>query len=108
MKTKNIFSHIPEELQDESFESILKTDSLLLERIISRGHATPEGRWYDQERDEWVILLAGSAALHIEGREELIVLRPGDHILLPAHCRHRVEWTDDSGETIWLALHYKS
>ncbi|OKY76525.1 MAG: hypothetical protein BM485_04670 [Desulfobulbaceae bacterium DB1] len=108
MKPKNIFADIPAKLQDEHFEAVLQTNALLLERIISRGHATPPGQWYDQDRDEWVLLLAGGAALRIDGQQELIVLRPGDHTLLPARCRHRVEWTDGKTETIWLALHYKS
>ncbi|MFZ5767056.1 MAG: cupin domain-containing protein [Thermodesulfobacteriota bacterium] len=108
MKTENILADIPASLSEERFEELVRTDALLLERIISRGHATPPGQWYDQEQDEWVLLLSGGAGLRIEGREEIIVLRPGDYLLLPARCRHRVEWTDPARETVWLALHYKS
>lgn len=108
MKTGHIFADMPTTLAEERFEELVRTDALLLERIISRGHATPPGQWYDQERNEWVLLLSGSAGLRIEGREEIIVLQPGDYLLLPAHCRHRVEWTEADRETVWLALHYKS
>lgn len=106
MKKENIFSKIPAELPAEVFETILAQGAFTLERIISRGHATPPGLWYDQERNEWVLLLAGSAGLRIAGRDELVVLAPGDHLCLPARLKHRVEWTDPDRETIWLALHY--
>jgi cupin 2 domain-containing protein len=75
-----------------------------LERIVSHGHATPEAGWYDQEQDEWVMLLAGAAGLLIEGEGER-ALAPGDALLLPAHCRHRVTWTAPDQPTVWLALH---
>ncbi len=101
----NIFSEIPEELPEEFLQDIIRSDSFRLERIVSRGHATPSGQWYDQDWDEWVLLLTGSAGLRIEGGET-VVLRPGDHVHLPARQRHRVEWT--ATETVWLALHYQS
>jgi cupin 2 domain-containing protein len=77
-----------------------------LERIVSTGQATPEGRWYDQERNEWVAVLSGSAGLLFEGEAGIRVLRPGDHVLIPAHRRHRVAWTDPQQQTVWLAIHY--
>lgn len=107
MLSGNLFENIPEHLPDELFDTLLEKDSMRLERIVSRGHATPEGQWYDQPRDEWVTLLRGSAALVIEGREAPIVMAPGDQLLLPAHCRHRVAWTDPNQDTVWLALHYR-
>ncbi len=94
-------------MKDEFFESLLQTRQFRLERIISRGHATPPGVWYDQITDEWVALLKGSAGLLFEGEEEAQVLGPGDCLHIPSHRRHRVEWTDPNGETIWLALHYR-
>lgn len=78
-----------------------------LERIISAGQATPEGEWYDQETHEWVVLLSGSAGLLFEGETEIRVLNPGDYLLISAHCRHRVEWTDPERQTVWLAWHYQ-
>jgi cupin 2 domain-containing protein len=102
----NLFADIPEQLPAEFFETILENTGFKLERIVSKGHATAAGQWYDQAKDEWVLLLKGSAGLRIEGRADLVVLKPGDHLHLPAHCRHRVEWTEPGSETIWLALHY--
>jgi cupin 2 domain-containing protein len=106
MEKENIFEKIPVTLPDELFENILDQGSFKLERIVSRAHATPEGEWYDQEKNEWVMLLSGSAALRIAGSDHLIVFAPGDYIFLPAHLKHRVEWTAPDTETIWLALHY--
>ena len=106
MQSGNIFSAIPQGIDQESFEEILNSGNIRIERIISRGHTSPPGHWYDQEHDEWVILLRGSAALMIEGTSEAIYLKPGDYVNIPAHMRHRVERTDDAGETIWLAVHY--
>jgi cupin 2 domain-containing protein len=104
---ENIFSSIPEDLKDEVFQSIIKNDKLKLERIISYAHKTPEGEWYDQEWDEWVLLIKGAAGLLIEGEDEL-ELQTGDYILLPAHKRHRVTWTAADEETVWLALHFNA
>ena len=106
MKPGNIFSSIPDLAKDEFFETLLKTDHLRLERIISSGQATPPGQWYDQATDEWVILLKGSAGLLFEGNKEIMMLHPGDYVHILAHQRHRVEWIDSRQETIWLALHY--
>ena len=102
---KNIYENIPES-KNEIFECILQTDKFKLERIISSGQATPIGEWYNQENDEWVILLSGSAGLKFEDIEEIIELSPGDYMNIPAHKKHRVEWTDKDTETVWLALHY--
>jgi cupin 2 domain-containing protein len=101
----NIFAEIPEQLPEELFESILKLDNILIERIVSNGHVTPAGQWYDQPGDEWVILLQGQATLLFEKNQQLINLIPGDYLLIPAHTRHRVEWTLPDFNTIWLAVH---
>lgn len=106
MTVSNIYSGVPKEFSGEMFEEIIRGGSFYLERIISKGHSTQKGQWYDQDRDEWIMLLKGGAGLMIEGEDELIILKPGDHLHLPAHIRHRVEWTDPTQETIWLALHY--
>lgn len=106
MIVRNIYTNLPRNPQEEVFEDILINKKMKLERIISTGQATPPGEWYDQEQDEWVILLKGKAGLKIEGQSELTILGPGDYILLPAHKKHRVEWTSEDEETIWLALHY--
>ena len=103
----NIFADIPSKLDEELMQALWQTDHLKLERIISRGHVTPQGEWYDQETDEWVMLLQGAARLRIEGEEESIDLKPGDYVFLPALKRHRVEWTAPDQKTVWLALHAK-
>ncbi|OYV21591.1 MAG: hypothetical protein CG438_313 [Methylococcaceae bacterium NSP1-1] len=101
----NIFADIPEQLSDELFECIIKKDNVLVERIVSNGHVTPAGQWYDQKGDEWVILLQGQATLLFEKNQQLINLIPGDYLLIPAHTRHRVEWTLPDFNTLWLAVH---
>jgi cupin 2 domain-containing protein len=108
MMIKNLFTHLTRASDGEVIETLLQTDALKLERIVSTGQATPLGQWYDQDRDEWVVLLSGSAGLLFEGEQNIRVLRPGDHLLIPAHVRHRVEWTEAGAETVWLALHYTS
>lgn len=106
LKKENIFQKVPDKLPSELFDTLLQNDAFTLERIISKGHCTPGGQWYDQEKDEWVIVLQGAATLRLEDRQEPIFLQPGDHVLLKAHVRHRVEWTEPDRETIWLALHF--
>ena len=105
MIMNNLFKHIKRDSNGEVFETLLQTDSLKLERIVSTGQATPPGQWYDQDSDEWVVLLSGSAGLLFDGEREVRVLKPGDYLLVPAHTRHRVEWTETGTETVWLALH---
>jgi cupin 2 domain-containing protein len=106
MNCPNLYRDIPEPARDEVFESLIQTRHLKLERIISKGHATPPGKWYDEDSEEWVLLLKGSAGLLFEGETEVQVMGPGDTLHIPSHRRHRVEWTDPEKETIWLALHY--
>ncbi len=103
----NLFAGIPQKISAEVTEVLLKTPAFHLERIISAGQATPPGQWYDQETHEWVALLSGAAGLLFEGEAEIRELRPGDCLLIPAHCRHRVAWTDPVRQTVWLALHYR-
>jgi cupin 2 domain-containing protein len=77
-----------------------------VERIVSTGQVTPEDQWYDQAWDEYVLLVAGAARLRIEGEEEDRAMQAGEWIMLPAHCRHRVTWTQKDPPTVWLAIHY--
>jgi cupin 2 domain-containing protein len=106
MAMANLFTTGTQPRRDEICETLLETARFRLERIISTGQATRAGQWYDQERGEWVALLSGRAGLLFEGEQEPRAMKPGDHLLIPARCRHRVEWTDPDQETIWLALHY--
>jgi cupin 2 domain-containing protein len=107
VKAGNLFSEIPDSTIDEVFEILLRNDHFKLERIISSGQATPPGEWYDQDMNEWVILLSGSAGLLFEGEEEVSIMHPGEYVQIPAHKRHRIEWTDPEQKTVWLALHYE-
>jgi cupin 2 domain-containing protein len=102
---ENIFTDLPAGLPDELVQVLLSGPGLSIERIVSLGHASPEGFWYDQEDGEWVLLLKGAARLRFEG-EEPIELQPGSFVNIPAHRRHRVEWTDPGEPTVWLAVHY--
>lgn len=105
-EARNLFSAIPDRLDEEFVEELLASEGVRIERIVSRGHCSPEGFWYDQDRPEWVLLLRGSAVLRLADRDELISLGPGDFVNIPAHVRHRVEQTDPDEETVWLAVHY--
>jgi cupin 2 domain-containing protein len=103
----NLFADIPTDAPEELIQPLLSTSNVRIERIVSLGHASPEGFWYDQETHEWVLLVKGAARLMFEG-EEPIDLRPGSFVNIPAHRRHRVEWTDPTEPTIWLAIHYET
>lgn len=102
----HLFSPLTDSQDAEVFETLLQTRSFKLERIVSTGQATPPGEWCDQERDEWVALLKGSATLRLADPDETISLAPGDWLLIPAHRRHRVEQTAADSESIWIALHF--
>jgi len=101
---ENIFNRIPASLPVELIETLAVSPDVRIERIVSAGHASPEGFWYDQEQDEWVLLVSGSAVLAFE--DKLVELKPGDHLLIPSHQRHRVESTSPTEKTIWLAVHF--
>lgn len=102
----NILRRFEVRPETEVLETFAATEHFLFERIVSCGHATPPGRWTDQHRDEWVVLLSGAARLRFQSSDDVVELRPGDAIKIPAHCRHRVDWTTPDSETVWLALHY--
>jgi len=105
---RNLLAELPAGGVEEAFEPILERPGVRIERIVSSGQATPPGEWYDQCDDEWVLLLAGTAGLLLEGEPEPRRLSPGDCLLLPARCRHRVAWTDPDVPTVWLAVHFGS
>ena len=105
MEIENLFENLPDR-GEEIFELLLQSSDLRIERIVSSGQTTSEGEWYDQERHEWVALLKGRARLRFEQDDEVLEMAAGDHILIPAHTRHRVEWTDPSTKSVWLAVHF--
>ena len=104
----NLFAGIPASLPEEFVQTLASTPDFRIERIISRGHASPPDFWYDQDHHEWVLLVQGAARLQLEGDEQMLELSPGDHVIIPAHRRHRVEWTTPNEPTLWLAVHYSS
>ncbi|HEX5816328.1 MAG TPA: cupin domain-containing protein [Methylomirabilota bacterium] len=103
---RNLFDDLPDRLPGERVDVIVDAPGVRIERIVSTGHMTPPDEWYDQDADEWVVVLRGRARVRLEGEPEARDLYPGDHLLLRARVRHRVEWTDDSGPTVWLAVHH--
>ena len=93
-KAGSLMSGLPSQpLAEEVTETLLERPGLRIERIVSTGHATPEGQWYDQDSDEWVLVVKGNARLRLEGEAHDRELGEGDFVFLPAHCRHRVAWT---------------
>ena len=106
VKTGNLRRDLPARpLPDEAVDLLIDRPGLRIERIVSTGQATPEGQWYDQETDEWVLVVEGEARLRIEGETTDRELIAGDWVFLPAHCRHRVTWTRSEPPTVWLAVH---
>lgn len=102
----NILTAVPKTSEGELFETLVAIDGVRVERIVSQGQVTAAGEWYDQAWHEWVLLVKGEALLLIEGEQTPRRLLPGQWMLLPAHCRHRVEWTLPGQDTVWLALHW--
>ncbi len=105
MKSGNIFDSIPDKLDEEVFDRLIQNNKVKIERIISKGHISPESGWYDQDQDEWVIVLKGQALIAFESGEE-VGLKEGGYVNIPAHTKHKVKWTNPKTETIWLAVHY--
>jgi len=103
----SLFDDVPEALEEEEFRVLLETESLRIERIVSTGHTSAEHDWFDQPWDEWVLLLKGAARLVFDGDDAPRPLSPGDYLLIPAHVRHRVDWTAPDRPTVWLAVHFK-
>lgn len=101
----NLFANLSTQAGEERFEQIAAGRGVLIERIVSTGQASPAGFWYDDPRDEWGAVLAGSAVLEFEGDASVLAMAPGDYVLIPAHCRHRVHSTDASCPTVWLAIY---
>lgn len=100
----NIFDAIPETLPEELIEQIAGHGDVRIERIVSRGHSSPEGFWYDQAQDEFVLLLEGEAVLAFE--DGVMRLKAGDYLTIKAHQKHRVQWTAPDQATLWLAVFY--
>ena len=105
LETGNLFSGLPDALPEECVTTLAEGRHCVLRRIVSTGHISADGFWYDQDEDEWVVVLTGGARLLIEGEEAPRKMGPGDYVFIPAHVRHRIAWTDPDRPTVWLALH---
>ena len=105
VKAGNLLHNLAAPGAGEDVTLLLETLNVRIARIVSHAHASPPGYWYDQEDAEWVMVVSGAAGLLIEGEAEARRLGPGDYILIPAHVRHRVEWTAPGQPTVWLAVH---
>ena len=108
MKIKNIFNDIPVEIPDEITDTLISSEKIKIERIISKGQRSAENFWYDQEEGEWVILLKGKAKLKFYDQSELVELSPGDYLNIPAHRKHRVEWTSSEESCVWITVYYRA
>ncbi|HYD94138.1 MAG TPA: cupin domain-containing protein [Noviherbaspirillum sp.] len=106
MKTGNLYGQIPTLLPEELVEVLGGAGNVRIERIVSRGHCSPPDFWYDQDLNEWVALLKGEALLRFERDGRLVRLAEGDHVRIAAHERHRVEWTKEDTDTVWIAVFY--
>ena len=107
MKSGNLFETVSGDLPEELVEVLAEGEGKVrIERIVSRGHASPPDFWYDSGETEWVVLLRGAAVLLFEGDEEPTRLSSGDWIKISLRCRHRVEATAKEEDTVWLAVHW--
>ncbi|MGB5686902.1 MAG: cupin domain-containing protein, partial [Candidatus Electrothrix sp.] len=111
----NIFSSLPSDSKHEVFDELLRAGqagnarnarNLRIERIVSKGHTSPETGWYDQEENEWVLVLEGAGTILFAEDNRRMTLRKGDYLHIPAHTKHRVVWTEPEELTVWLAVHY--
>lgn len=105
MNLSNIFESIPDEMPAEVFEDIVSSPKIRIERILSRGHTSPESGWYDQDENEWVMVIDGQATIEFDDGT-FVTLRKGDYLNIPAHSKHKVSWSDPNQITIWLAVFY--
>ena len=85
---------------------VSESNNVRIERIVSKGHSSPDGFWYDQDKNELVVLLKGRPGLLFEGESEIVIMEPGDYMEIKAHVKHRVVWTHPEKHTVWLAIHY--
>ena len=107
LQTGNLFSFEASRCGEERIDMLITGQRLNVERIVSMGHASPEGFWYDDSRAEWVALLSGAAVLEFEEDSTLYDMRPGDYALIEPHCWHRVAWTHAKEQTVWLAIYHE-
>jgi len=100
----NLYEDIPDPGAEEQFVELLARPGVRIARIVSQGHTSPPGYWYDQPEAEWIVVLEGEARLRFEDEPEARVLHPGDYVDIAPYRRHRVEWTHPDIPTVWLAV----
>lgn len=100
----NLLDNIPVHFEKEIFDILAESPGLSIKRVLSQGQVTD---WLKEDMNEWVVLFSGSAKLLFEDGGCEVEMRSGDHLCIPAGCRHRVSWTDPRQKTVWLAVHYK-
>lgn len=101
----NLFENIPSHLEDELADILLLHENIKIEKIVSQGHSSPKQGWYDQEENEWVILLEGEATLVFKNGKTLH-MKKGDFLNIPAHEKHKVIYTSSEPKAIWLAIFF--
>ncbi len=104
---QNLLNDLPTDMPAELVDVLAENRQIRIERIVSHGHSSAEGFCYDQSENEWVVVLKGEAKVTFEGQDSPVHLKAGDHLLIPAHQKHRVEWTTADEPTVWLAVFYK-
>ena len=107
METGNLLGQIPTQLPEELFQILVSGVGMRIERIVSKGHVSPPGYWYEQPENEWVMVVKGEATLRFEKDDRIVHLAEGNYVNIEAHERHRVEWTRENVETVWLAVFYQ-
>jgi cupin 2 domain-containing protein len=100
----NLFTNLPSNLPKELFATLTEAPGIRIERIVSQGHCSPDGFWYDQDQAEWVLAPKGAARIQFE--ERVLELRPGDFVNISGNQKHRVAWTTPDEPTVWLTVHY--
>ena len=101
----NLLTPLPDHIDHEQVEELLSQPNVKIERILSKGQTSPETGWYDQDKNEWVVVLQGAGDITFDDGDK-VRLQPGDHLNIPAHRRHKVSWTDPDSVTVWLAVFY--
>ncbi len=104
IKIDNIFRATAGAIGSEEFLTLLETEAVKVQRIVSHAAKSPEQFWYEQSYTEWVMVVRAHAVLEFEGGER-IELNEGDYLTIPPQARHRVY--DTGPKTIWLVVHLK-
>jgi cupin 2 domain-containing protein len=103
---KNIFSDIPHDFKEEFIEPLVKDSDVKIDRIVSRGHSSDPDFWYNQDENEFVLILQGEAKLKFKDEKNIVRMQKGDYMVIPAHKEHRIKWTPKNEDTLWLTVHF--